>query len=284
VIDPTIIRAESLTEAQIAAARDLLALVNAQDGLDLKLAIPAPVVTFPWYFLVYRNGQLVGFVGTEGSFYREACGMVHPDARREGLGHALLGDVVDLCRKQEARQLLVICEDASTGGRALMASWGTQRQFTEWHMELADLSERPARGLPVVVLPATMPDLRAIASIQSAAFGNASADDAQSAIIQDFNTPESCYYVGWRAETPVGALKVFFTDGRALIYGFAVSPDHQNQGVGRQILTAVIRELRAQGWQRIGLEVDATNDRAIALYRSLGFTIRTVYGYYDVRL
>jgi ribosomal protein S18 acetylase RimI-like enzyme len=41
-------------------------------------------------------------------------------------------------------------------------------------------------------------------------------------------------------------------------------------------------QLRAGGHSRIWLEVDSDNAPALALYRALGFTPTTTYGYYAV--
>jgi ribosomal protein S18 acetylase RimI-like enzyme len=51
-----------------------------------------------------------------------------------------------------------------------------------------------------------------------------------------------------------------------------VHPGHEGQGIGKQLLTALIEWARAApGVRKIELNVRATNTRAIALYRSLGF-------------
>ena len=42
-------------------------------------------------------------------------------------------------------------------------------------------------------------------------------------------------------------------------------------GIGRRLLGACIAKAWAQGITRIGLEVRADNERAIGLYRALGF-------------
>jgi ribosomal protein S18 acetylase RimI-like enzyme len=52
----------------------------------------------------------------------------------------------------------------------------------------------------------------------------------------------------------------------------AVHEDHQGQGVGRALMQELLGWARSNpGVEKVELQVRASNDRAIALYRSLGF-------------
>lgn len=71
--------------------------------------------------------------------------------------------------------------------------------------------------------------------------------------------------------------------GHALghIKDLAVHPDHRERGIGSELLTTALRRLAAQGAATVKLEVRASNDAAMNLYRSFGFEIHhTVPGYY----
>ena len=50
-----------------------------------------------------------------------------------------------------------------------------------------------------------------------------------------------------------------------------VAPESQRRGIGRQILTALMEELKAAGVHELLLEVRSSNLPAIALYREQGF-------------
>lgn len=56
------------------------------------------------------------------------------------------------------------------------------------------------------------------------------------------------------------------------VYVVGVHPDQQGRGLGRAITVAGLRWLRAQGLPQAMLYVEADNDPAQAVYRSLGFT------------
>jgi mycothiol synthase len=56
------------------------------------------------------------------------------------------------------------------------------------------------------------------------------------------------------------------------VYVVGVDPDHQGRGLGRSITVAGLRWLRARGLPQAMLYVEADNEPALAVYRSLGFT------------
>lgn len=58
--------------------------------------------------------------------------------------------------------------------------------------------------------------------------------------------------------------------------GMGLLPDFRGRGLGRRLAVETIRAAKAAGMERIELEVFASNERAIALYKSLGFVIEGV--------
>ena len=69
----------------------------------------------------------------------------------------------------------------------------------------------------------------------------------------------------------VGFLLSNFVLDEAQLLLIGVSPDWQAVGVGAQLLKELINRSREQGRKLIYLEVRSGNERAIRLYRSLGF-------------
>ena len=69
----------------------------------------------------------------------------------------------------------------------------------------------------------------------------------------------------------VGFLLSSFVLDEAQLLLIGVSPDWQGVGVGGQLLKELINRSRDQGQKLIYLEVRSGNERAIRLYRSLGF-------------
>jgi len=59
--------------------------------------------------------------------------------------------------------------------------------------------------------------------------------------------------------------------GEGEILTVAVARSHRRQGIGWQLMDAVLRQLHGERAEALFLEVDETNAPAIALYRRLGF-------------
>lgn len=53
--------------------------------------------------------------------------------------------------------------------------------------------------------------------------------------------------------------------------GMGLLPEYRRRGLGRRLATNTIQAARDAGIERVELEVFATNEAAIALYRELGF-------------
>ena len=70
---------------------------------------------------------------------------------------------------------------------------------------------------------------------------------------------------------PKGFVLARLAAGEAEILTVAVARSHRRRGLGRQLMDAVLRRLHALRAEALFLDVDETNQPAIALYRRLGF-------------
>ena len=77
--------------------------------------------------------------------------------------------------------------------------------------------------------------------------------------------------IGRGSAGPVGFVLARLAAGEAEILAIAVARSHRREGLGWQLMHAVLRELHAERAEALFLEVDETNEAAIALYRRLGF-------------
>lgn len=70
--------------------------------------------------------------------------------------------------------------------------------------------------------------------------------------------------------------------GEAHVNNVAVAPAYQGRGLGSLLMRDLIESARARGIDAITLEVGASNDRAIGLYRRFGFeSVGVRKKYYD---
>ena len=277
----TITGAASLTPAESAEVRALKQVCDTADGLDLKLGWGGLSETTT-VFLARAGDRLVGYCSLDGDgVVAELCGMVAPDWRRRRLGMRLFEAARASFRSGGGEQLFAICEDASAAGRAFMGALAAQRAFSEHRMELrGPIPPQDDGALTILQLsPADEGAIITTARITAAGFGRP-LEPTLRHIRSDLTQPAERLYLALASGEPVGAFKLYTEDSSVGVYGFAVDPARQRQGWGRRMLARACALAHEQGAARVTLEVETTNDRAIALYTTSGFAIVTTYGYY----
>jgi ribosomal protein S18 acetylase RimI-like enzyme len=227
--------------------------------------------------LWWEGERLLGFLGiyTFGES-PELAGMVAADARRRGIGSALLDAAVSLCRERGDRPPLLVVPRRSIGGKRLALCRGGTLDHSEHHLVLFG---RPTSGphKPEISLrPATATDVPLVVSLLEQGFGWSGPDDLG-------NRLERTALVELRGVV-VGSLFLERDDEEASIFGFVVEPSLQGRGIGRAALRQACEQLRADGARTISLDVDIANDRALSLYTSIGFTPVTTEDYFALPL
>ena len=99
-----------------------------------------------------------------------------------------------------------------------------------------------------------------------------------------FSDPWSVNSIGSELRNPLSLWLVALEDGNVAGYvgsqtvlgeadmmNLAVHPDYRRRGVGEQLVLQLVDHLRRQGSHILMLEVRASNEPAIALYKKLGF-------------
>lgn len=235
--------------------------------------------------LWWRDGRLVGYLGfdTWGGSSVELAGMVDPAARGAGVGTALLEAALHECHDREVEQALLIVPRPSAAGHRLAHRAGAVLEHSEHALVLR---ERPAPGPTdgrTTLRPGTADDAAVLTGILTAAFGRPPHDVA--AILA---APTDRTLVVEVDGDPVGTVRLTRErlEGRSAggVYGFAVLPQAQGRGVGRDVLRRVGTQLFDEGFERVGLEVSVENERALGLYTSVGFTPVSTEDYYALPL
>ena len=73
--------------------------------------------------------------------------------------------------------------------------------------------------------------------------------------------------VGWCDICPIG--RPVYAHGGVL--GMGIVEEHRGKGIGEALMRAALAQARQRGLTRVELTVRADNERAIALYRKIGF-------------
>jgi ribosomal protein S18 acetylase RimI-like enzyme len=218
------------------------------------------------HFLAVAGDEVIGYAGITPGDEAEACGMVHPSCRRQGIGTALLDAIRGTAATLGRESILVICEDAGPVAVAWMQRIGATVDSAERRMILAlDASDAAALSeVPLETRSATDADHGAIAAM----------------LAEDYSDyPEERRLVGIDSGTVVGTLRLTGSPQRTMIYGFVIDGSRRGQRLGTRMLATVVDQLRAEGVVEVGLEVDPDNTPAVRLYTRYGFKTVTTYRY-----
>jgi len=280
LLSPVLEQAAGLTSGALRAIAELERRVVEIDGGRLKLEWDNlrgrsgdRVEDLLWW----EGGRLLGFLGIYGfGESPELAGMVAPDARRRGIGSALLDAAVPLCRERGDRQPLLVVPRESIAGKRLALSRGGTLDHSEHHLVLSGEPISGPQGPEISLRPATVADAPRVVALLERGFGWSGPDDLGDRLERT-----------WLIElgrAVVGTLFLERDDEEASIFGFAVEPSLQGRGIGRAALRQACERLRADGARRISLDVDVANDRALGLYTSIGFTPVTTEDYFALPL
>jgi len=269
-----------LSTQQVSQVRALAGSCEARDGYSMEARLDFGMLeTRPEGsvsdVLWYESGQLVGFAGMNSygnPSEVEATILVHPDFRRRGMGRIMARAVVRECQKRGVRRLLVVLPQESREGAGFAHMMGTRHSHSEYTMDLDVTRITSFETMPgsVELRPAGVEDVPIMATIVASAFAEPVGEEDQ-ALVRLMKDSTRTTYLATQDGRPVGVIQSAVSDGRALIIHFAVRPEMQGQGIGRQMLMAIVRGLQNSGSQWITIEVETENRNALSLYQRCGF-------------
>jgi len=229
----------------------------------------------------WEDARLLGFLGIYGfDSSPELSGMVSPDARRRGIGAALLDAALTLCRERSDRRPLLIVPRPSVAGKRLALRRGGVFDHSEHALVLSGDPTTGSRDPAITLRPATVADLPVVSRLLELGFG----EPAPAGLPERLDSPRERTAIVELAGSAVGTLRLRRDGSDAGIYGFVIDPAWRGRGIGRAALRRACDQLRAEDAHRIGLEVDVENDRALTLYTSVGFTPTGTEDYFALPL
>jgi mycothiol synthase len=101
-------------------------------------------------------------------------------------------------------------------------------------------------------------------------------DDLRDRMAEPWFDPEDLLVLRDAEGRMVGYDWLKIEEGEGEVYVLGVDPEHAGRGLGRALLGAGLARLADRGIPRVDLYVEGDNAAALALYRSAGFTDRSV--------
>ena len=213
---------------------------------------------------------------------------VHPDHRRQGHGRRLVAASVDLVRSRGLAHLVLYGPTDREPAAAFIEALGFTYHSSLWMFELAPSVEVPLPAFPADVVVRTFRpdgDLSLFVDLANASFRDhptpVTFSETGVAHVHDMPgfDPDGILLVSPRGEADrlIGWTKAEheLTEAgvrRGFISFVGVLPEWRNRGLGRELLRWGIAHAKAAGAGTIELSVEATNDRALGMYRRTGFT------------
>jgi len=284
----------TLTEHEVSLIKKLVLECETYEALHMPivwqnlLERPANAIND---FLYYVNGELVGYLTLNDTdpVLNELVGVVHPAYRRRGIFRQLLHAVREEHHRPDEKQLFLTCEHTSSSGHGFIQAIGAKHIVSEYEMVCTDFQERRAFDEHLSFRKAESSDLETIIKIQSAGFGYPE-DFTRLRVLHHAQDPHHRYYLLVYGEEPVGcqepvgSLRLDYGEEAVGIFAVSIHPDYQSRRYGRQMLEEAVSVIRSHSHKLIFLYVRVENERAVKLYRSCGFTVRTIYDYYSMDL
>lgn len=127
---------------------------------------------------------------------------------------------------------------------------------------------------------ATLEDMPGIMRTEDLCFGEQRFDPR---VIRSMLSREDCFVlVAVETVAVVGAVMCMFSKAQGIgrIASVAVLAEQRGRGVGKMLLKASEAEFRRMGITRFALEVSVQNATAVEMYRSSGYSVRSIIADY----
>lgn len=292
-------------EADVATIRSLAEAAEAADGvaplpeqvlLHLKHSGEAATAADAWHFVARRlsgaqGSELVGYAFLDKSNPDEgptAEVVVAPDARRQGVGGALL-DALRMKVRRDDKPVRVWAHGGLPAAAALAEKRGLKKVRELWVMArpLAEVPQpEPAEGIRIAAFRPGVDD-EAWVAVNARAFahhpeqGSMTVQDLRERMAEPWFDPEG-FFLAWRGPELAGYHWTKVHDHSAYgdgpvgeVYVLGLDPAEQGRGLGRTLTEVGLRHLHDRGLSDVILYVEADNAAAVAVYTKLGFTRRS---------
>lgn len=232
--------------------------------------------------LCYYNEEMIGYLSwyTSDGIVANINGMVHPDYRRKGVFRSLLQRAKEDMKLQGVQKLSYRVLTGSQSGINCVQHLGAEFLKSEYTMRLSNLQIKKSPCYVGLHLRVMQPqDLEFIVTCSSQAFGDS--EDWTREYFSRTNEASRRTYIAMIDGLSVGLIRINYLDrATANIHDFCILPSHQGKGIGLGVLVNTVKLLLEEKCTQIGLGVVTKNERALNLYRSVGFEITSKFQYY----
>lgn len=278
----SIVATSELTDRDLLAVQELVALCQAHDG-TFKVPYLSNMLnvdkTMPAFFLAYLSEELVGFLAVYADSLDsvELSLLVKPSYRCQGVAGQLYRTFLEATADYGLTGLSFISERVFLDGApGLLEAWGLSLKEESEFLLTRDRLPAPAiapEKSPHMRL-AVLDDVPAIAAFQAQAFDEP-ADLTLNYAREAVDDPSALLYVALDSDQVVASCTVDQSTKDNYLYGLAVADTYRGQGIGSALVSYVIGSCLEENNKPFQIAVAKDNLGAKSLYERLGFVVQT---------
>lgn len=270
-----------LTEQQISAIQALQNECEKAENIQLKLnwEMLRRRENTSMDFFRFKGEELVGYLALYkfGSTV-EVCGMVKPELRRNNIFTDLWSQALQVIDEKQFKKILLNAPSASTTAKGWIGSQPSKYSFSEYQMVWNPCPLQTHHD--ITLRPSQAADSELEIALDMDGFGMDEADARHHHSTVQALSDKKRYIIELNNGVMVGKLRVSYEGNEAWIAGFVVQSGHRGKGIGRKALETIVKQEHDAGYV-VRLEVEAKNERALQLYKSIGFNVIQGQDYYE---
>jgi ribosomal protein S18 acetylase RimI-like enzyme len=224
--------------------------------------------------LIRRNGEAV--VVESRRTNGENWAVVLPQPSSDPLTGSFITSATGVARQLFGSEVRVL-SPALTAEESVAFTRAGYRVRSNLHLLVLDLERNPTparqRLRATVVATYRRHDEAAVLRTDLLAFGSGSEMDSHELASAFLATPHSRLRVARINGVVAGFVLFGRADRRGYLQRLAVHPEAQGRGIARLLIADGLRWCRHRRVQRVVVNTEHGNDRALGLYQSLGFTL-----------
>lgn len=213
--------------------------------------------------------------GLPGIFDLDCC--VASQFRGQGMGSFLLSNIVVGLSDTRVRQLSYAVHSLESSCAFFLRGQGFFVEHVEWSLILRDLSELPVPNLPNPYTIRSLDDVaaaRLFRQLYDESFASLpwyQPYESNEEVMSELNDLGNLLFL-WRENEPIGFAWLRWKESlTAEIEPLGIKPDYRGMGLGSELLSSALHQLKQDGADTVQLGLWESNQAAIRLYQNLGF-------------
>lgn len=234
---------------------------------------------------IVKKSLLLGFVEiNKGVFDNESTVwmVLHPSIRTSNYIEDIMRMVHIECDKLNIKRRKFIVEAKNEYIIKLISNSKFNLLYSTYEMklEVANLNSTIRKVNNIVVSELEKKDFEEIANICSAAF-NTTVEDELDYLSSILKSKSKTVYVSKLDTNIVGTVSIDISDS-VNIADLVVKESERGKGIGKDILGHIISEILADKYETFKLSVETANDKALVMYKEIGFIIDNKFNCYNL--